>query len=87
MAADTSGQENISENEFESQVNSNIRQILSTRDFSLNIDRTLRRKINGCRQVQVEYECYREDMGDGICCNVVSFLSVSYGLKSEGTNA
>ena len=57
MAADTSGQENISENEFESHVNSNIRQILSTRDFSLNIDRTLRRKINGCRQVQVEYEC------------------------------
>ena len=37
--------------------NDNIRQILFTRDFSLNIDRALRRKVSGCKQVMVEYEC------------------------------
>ena len=52
-----SGHDTRSVNSDGTQTNDNIRQILSTRDFSLNIDRALRRKISGCKQVMVEYEC------------------------------
>ena len=51
------GHDTRSVNSVGTQTNDNIRQILSTRDFSLNIDRALRRKISGCKQVMVEYEC------------------------------
>lgn len=57
MAAATSVCDETNRNESETQATDNIRHIFSTRDFSLNIDRALRRKINGCKQVRVEYEC------------------------------
>ena len=34
----------------------NVEHIFSTRDFSLNIDRALKRKINACKEVRVEYD-------------------------------
>ena len=41
---------------FEGQ-NDNVTHITSIRDYSLNIDRTLRNKINACERAFVEYAC------------------------------
>ena len=57
MASGASGCDASVEINTESPFRDNIKQILSTRDFSLNIDKTLRRKIKGCKQVKGEYEC------------------------------
>lgn len=35
----------------------NVTHITSVRDYSLNIDRTLRNKINACERAFVEYDC------------------------------
>lgn len=37
--------------------NNNVTHITSIRDYSLNIDRTLRNKINACERAFVEYAC------------------------------
>ena len=34
----------------------NITHVLSTRDYTLNVNRALRNKINACKEVKVEYE-------------------------------
>lgn len=41
-------------------------QIVSTRNYSLNINRTLRKRLQGCEEVKVEYEV----TGDGVTGNL-----------------